>query len=185
MAEKRYTRITVDTDAYPELVFIELGMSPNNLLGYFTVLSVLPGIRRSTKAEGLLAHNLGVIMKGLRPHFIIRQYWRSFADLERYARGDGTHKSWWREMVQDTRHTTIWHETYSIKGGVDAIYGTTGKNYGAVGLAAFAPRIDARGSAYSARKRMHAEGDETTDAPVSEDEHIAYDLTMQDNPNGF
>jgi len=185
MGKKPYTRITVDTDAYPELIFIELGMSPNNLLGFFTVLSVLPGIQRSTKAEGLLAHNLGVIMKGLRPHFIIRQYWRSFEDLERYARGDDTHKSWWRDMLQDTRHTTIWHETYSIKGGIDAIYGTTGKNYGVLGLSAFAPTMDARGSAYSARKRIHAEGDETTSAPVTEDEHIAYDHATQDNTNRF
>jgi len=168
MVKKKYTRISIDTDAYPELIFIELGMAPHNLLGFWTAMSTLSGIHRSTKSEGLLAHNIGVIFKGLRPHFIIRQYWRSFADLERYARGDDTHKNWWREMLQDTKHTTIWHETYSIKGGIDAIYGTTGKQLATIGLSSFAPVIEAKGSAYSARKRMNANGEETISAPITE-----------------
>jgi hypothetical protein len=168
MAKKKFSRITVDLEQYPDMVFIELGMAPHNILGLFTVLGTLPGIHRSSKAEGVLAHNIGVMYRGLRPHFFVRQYWRSFDDLERYARGNGTHKVWWRTMVQDTRHTTIWHEAYSVRGGVDAIYGSTG-DVKTIGLPTFAPVMEAKGSAYSARRRIKAEGNETEAIPLEQD----------------
>ena len=146
-----YERFTVDLTAYSNLIYIELGLRPVTLGGYLTALQLLKPIHDSVHAnpEGLLQHNLGILFVRFRPHFLIRQYWRSVDDLERWAR-TGTHANWWQAFAKDTRGTMIWHEAYSLKGGVDAIYAST-QRLSPVGLLAFAPRIPATGSAFASR----------------------------------
>ena len=56
------------------------------------------------------------------------QYWRSFADLERFARDeDDPHLAPWRaywKRVGRSDRTGIWHETYLVRAGeYEAIYG--------------------------------------------------------------
>ena len=65
------------------------------------------------------------------------QYWRSFDDLDRYARDrEGRHLPAWRAFnrrVRDSGDVGIWHETYRVRAGeYEAIYG----NMPRVGLAA-------------------------------------------------
>jgi hypothetical protein len=56
------------------------------------------------------------------------QYWRSFEDLERFARDeDDPHLSAWRaywKRVGRSDRTGIWHETYLVRAGeYESIYG--------------------------------------------------------------
>jgi hypothetical protein len=56
------------------------------------------------------------------------QYWRSFEDLERFARDeDDPHLAVWRKYwkrVGKSDRTGIWHETYLVRAGeYEAIYG--------------------------------------------------------------
>jgi hypothetical protein len=59
---------------------------------------------------------------------IIVQYWRSFAQLEAFAKdGDDPHLEPWRRFwrrVGRSGRTGIWHETYLVRAGeYEAIYG--------------------------------------------------------------
>jgi hypothetical protein len=56
------------------------------------------------------------------------QYWRSFADLEAFAKDkDDPHLEAWRKFwkrVGSTERTGIWHETFLVRDGeYEAIYG--------------------------------------------------------------
>ena len=56
------------------------------------------------------------------------QYWRSFEDLEAYARSrDAEHLPAWRDFnrrIRDNGDIGIWHETFKVKAGeYEAIYG--------------------------------------------------------------
>jgi hypothetical protein len=60
--------------------------------------------------------------------FAVVQYWRSFEDLQRYARDPGgRHLPAWRAFNQHIRGTGdvgIWHEAYRVRSGqYEAIYG--------------------------------------------------------------
>ena len=61
------------------------------------------------------------------PFFFV-QYWRSFEDLERFARNtDDPHLEPWRRFNQkigNTGDVGIWHETYRVKtSDIESIYG--------------------------------------------------------------
>jgi hypothetical protein len=90
------------------------------------------------------------------------QYWRSFEDLERYARDpDQRHLPAWRAFNQRVRASDdvgIWHETYRVRAGeYEAIYG----NMPRVGLAKVGDHV-ALGSTTSAARRI---GDRPADEP--------------------
>jgi Domain of unknown function (DUF4188) len=51
--------------------------------------------------------------------------------------------------------TGFWHETYRMKGGIEAIYDDIRTP---VGMMHFAPLAEARGSMFSARRRLAARG---------------------------
>jgi len=56
------------------------------------------------------------------------QYWRSFEDLERFARDDGdphlaVWRTYWKRVGKDPR-SGIWHETFLVRAGeYEAVYG--------------------------------------------------------------
>jgi Monooxygenase af470-like len=160
-------RRTVDLSAYPELAVIYLGQRVNSLKGFWTTLKMGPPISKAVgaKPEGLLLHE--TIMWGLLPpHFGMRQYWRDFDSLERWARSL-PHQEWWKNFLRDTGGTGFWHEAYFMRGGMEAIYDTMPKP---LGFSAFAPVEPARGRLFSARSRAHAEGDETVPTALTEEE---------------
>ncbi|HSV68411.1 MAG TPA: phenylacetaldoxime dehydratase family protein [Mycobacteriales bacterium] len=165
----RPRRESVDLSAYPDLIVIYLGMKAHTLRAVATILGYGPRIQRSVDADpdGLLRHEL--IFYSLNPariHIGMRQYWRDFDALERWARTD-PHAQWWRALQADTTGTGFWHEAYFARGGMEALYLDVPQGYG---LKAFAPVSEARGSMFSARRRLRLPGQDTTAPPVAEDD---------------
>jgi hypothetical protein len=144
-------RLTVNLDAYPDLVVIYLGMRVRTWTGLKTLFGFGPKIQGcvDAKPDGLLAHEY-MVYSLFPPHLGMRQYWRDFDSLERWARSK-PHQIWWQEFVKDSGGTGFWHETYFVRGGIEAIYDDVHKN---IGLSAFAPIQPARGAMFSARKRL-------------------------------
>jgi hypothetical protein len=106
-------RQTVDLSGFPDLVVIYLGMRVNRPRGLRTLAWIGPRIRRSVleRPDGLLLHE-DLIFSVFPPHLGMRQYWRDFDAMERWARSL-PHKQWWQRFVRDTGGTGFWHETTS------------------------------------------------------------------------
>ena len=158
-------RKTVDLSDYPNLVVIYLGMRVNALTGLKTVLGFGPMISGvvAAKPDGLLLHE-SVIFSLFPMHAGMRQYWRDFESLETWARSD-PHRAWWKKFLRDSGGTGFWHETYFMRGGIEAIYDDMPRP---MGLAAFAPAQQARGPMFSARQRLGLAGNAHVAAPFSE-----------------
>ena len=149
------TRTTVDLSAYPDLVVIYLGMRVRTPRGLGTLRSLGKQIERAAAArpDGLLRHET-LWYSLVPPHAGMRQYWRDFDALERWAR-TFPHQQWWTRFLRDPGGTGFWHETYFLRGGIDAIYDGIPQS---VGLLGFAPALPARGAHFSARRRAHLQG---------------------------
>src|SRR5438445_2257525 len=88
---------------------------------------------------------------------IMVQYWRSFEDLDRFARDkDLPHLEPWRRFnraVRDSGDVGIWHETFKVRAGeYEAVYG----NMPIFGLAAVGRHVPARQKGNSAPTRIGA-----------------------------
>ena len=161
-------RRTVDLSTYPDLVVIYLGMRVNAWTGLKTVVGFGPKIDAAVAAQpdGLLLHE-SLIYSLIPPHLGMRQNWRDFDALERWARS-APHRDWWQGFLKDSGGTGFWHETYFMRGGVEAVYDDIPKP---IGMAAFAPVKPARGPMFSARTRAgRGESVVTTPRGVSERE---------------
>ena len=79
----------------------------------------------------------------------MRQYWRDFDSLERWARSL-PHRQWWEQFLRDRGGTGFWHETYFRGGQIESVY----IDMPGTGLSKFAPVTPARGSLFSARRRL-------------------------------
>jgi hypothetical protein len=163
----RVERRTVDLSGYPDLVVIYLGMRVNTLTGIKTLLGFGPQISKSVEAEpdGLLLHE-NFIFSLFPPHGGMRQYWRDFDALERWARS-APHQSWWRQFLRDSGGTGFWHEAYFMRGGMEAVYDDMVK---ATGFLAFAPARPARGAMFSARGRARRPESSPTVPAIEEEE---------------
>ena len=161
-------RRTVDLSAYPDLVVIYLGMRVNAWTGLKTLAGFGPKINAAVaeQPDGLLLHE-NLIYSLIPPNVGMRQYWRDFDALERWARS-APHREWWQKFLKDSGGTGFWHETYFMRGGVEAVYDDIPKP---IGLAVFAPVKQARGPMFSARTRAgRGESVATTPQGVSERE---------------
>ena len=149
-ARNRPTRKSVDLTAYPDLVVIYLGMRANSLRGFKTLVSFGPKIKKSVEGnpEGLLLHE-NLFFTFFPPHAGMRQYWRDFESLERWAR-TGVHAQWWKGFLEDRGGAGFWHETYLRSGQMESVY----IDMPPVGLSRFAALEEARGSMFSARRRL-------------------------------
>jgi fumigallin biosynthesis monooxygenase-like protein len=158
-------RRTVDLSGYPDLVMILLGMQVRTLVGIKTLFGFGPLISKSAadRPDGLLLHEF-FAWSVLPPHAGIRQYWRDFDSLERWARSE-PHRIWWKNFLRDTGGTGFWHETYFMRGGVEAVFDDVSRP---LGLSGFAPVIPAKGSMFSSRQRANLPGTAAVAAPVSE-----------------
>jgi hypothetical protein len=166
----------VDLSAYPDLVVIYLGMRINAFAGLRTVMGFGPQISDSVKAkpDGLLLHE-NLIFSLFPPHAGMRQYWRDFESLERWARS-APHQDWWRQFLRDSGGTGFWHEAYFMRGGMEAVYDDMVKE---TGFLAFAPIRPARGSLFSARGRMNMSGQAVSSAAVDEQDYYSSDGTVR------
>jgi Domain of unknown function (DUF4188) len=161
------SRRTVDLSSYPDLVFIILGMRVNALTGLKTLLGFGPKISKAAadQPEGLLLHEM-FLFSLFPPHVGIRQYWRNFESLERWARS-APHREWWQRFVRNSGGAGFWHETYSMRGGVEAVYDDM---KAPIGMLKFAPVEPAHGSMFTARQRLGLAGEPDEPPPVSEEE---------------
>jgi hypothetical protein len=160
---KRVERRTVDLTLYPDLVVIYLGMRVNRWVGIKRVLGLGPQIQKSVAAlpDGLLRHeNLFFSLR----HVGMRQYWRDWESLERWTRSE-PHQRWWKQFLKDSGGTGFWHETYFLRGGMEAIYDDVTQP---TGLLTFAPAQPARGGMFSARRRAGLPG-VSSEAALSEE----------------
>ena len=96
--------------------------------------------------EGLLLHE-NLLFSLLPPHLGMRQYWRDLDSLERWTR-ELPHKQWWEDFLRDSAGTGFWHETYFMRGGIEAIYDDMSKP---IGMMSFA-HSTRRGATCSARE---------------------------------
>ncbi len=168
-------RQTVDLSAYPDLVVIYLGMRVNALFGVKTLLGFGPRIAKSVQAapDGLLLHE-NLIFSLFPPHAGMRQYWRDFDSLERWARS-APHREWWRAFLRDSGGTGFWHEAYFMRGGMEAVYVDM---VNATGFLAFAPPAPACGTMFSARGRVARGGAAEIVPPVAETDLYSRDGTV-------
>ncbi len=145
-----YPRRSVDLSGYPDLVVVYLGYRARNLHGARALLRIGRGLRtvKREPPDGLLSHE-DLWFGFLHPGF--RQYWRDFESLEAFTRAP-QHAAWWRGFARDSRGGGIWHETYRLRGGMEAIY----SGVPAIGLASFAPERAPTGAFMSARQRVAA-----------------------------
>lgn len=146
--DTRVERTTVDLTAHPDLVIMYLGLSLRSPRGIFTILKFIRRIQRAVdeKPDGLLLHE-PVLFFPLT--LGMRQYWRDFDSLEAWA-GAAPHRAWWKEYLNDPKGTGLWHETYFMHGGVEAIYDNV---RAPTGLTRFAQVVPAEGSLFNARMR--------------------------------
>jgi Monooxygenase af470-like len=146
---------------------IYLGMRVNMLTGIKTLLGFGPQISSAVaaKPDGLLLHET-IFYSIFPPHVGMRQYWRDFESLERWSRSE-PHMVWWKEFLRNSKGTGFWHETYFMRGGMEAIYDDIPAR---IGFSAFAPVLPARGPMFSARTRSSVSANETKSAPITEAE---------------
>ena len=102
------------------------------------------------------------------PGIALVQYWRSFEDLERFARAkDEPHLSAWRRFnkaVGADGSVGIWHETFLVDAGrYEAVYG----NMPVFGLAAATQHVPAVGKRETARRRLGGESEPAVASPVN------------------
>jgi len=149
----RVKRETVDLSGYPDLVVIYLGMRVRSPRGLQRFLMLGREIRQSVEARpnGLLLHE-NLLYSPM--HGGMRQYWRDYESLEAWTR-TLPHQAWWRDFLRDSQGTGFWHELYSMRGGMEAVYDDMPKP---LGFGTFAPREPARGRMFGARGRLARDG---------------------------
>jgi hypothetical protein len=163
----RITRETIDLSGYPDLVVIYLGMRVNSFKGLLTLGRTGQRISQAVaaKPDGLLLHE-NVFYSIFPLNVGMRQYWRDFDAMETWSRSL-PHQGWWKEFLRDTGGTGFWHETYFMRGGMEAVYDNIPDR---IGFLKFAPTIAARGSMFSARRRLGLGPESSVPAAVKETE---------------
>ena len=159
-------RRTVDLSSYPDLVVVYLGMRVNRIAGLKTLFGFGPQIAKSVEAQpnGLLRHE-NFLFSLFPAHAGMRQYWRDMDSLLAWTRSE-PHRLWWKNFLRDSGGTGFWHETYCLRGGMEAIYDDVPTP---VGFMSFAPVVPARGSMFGATHRAAARS-ATLDPVVPESE---------------
>ncbi|HEY9666440.1 MAG TPA: DUF4188 domain-containing protein [Coleofasciculaceae cyanobacterium] len=155
MAQVIPGRFTAQVDE-PFVVFL-IGMRINR---FFAFSKWLPVARAMGPMLRTLYQNPDKGFLGGQTFFSWRgiamvQYWRSFEDLEAFARNpDDPHREAWRrfnQAVGDDGSVGIWHETYLIQpGSYEAIYG----NMPVFGLASATQHIPVKGRSKTAHGRL-------------------------------
>ena len=166
MAEVFKGRYTADVSQLgDEVVVFLIGMRINNPLKVglwwpvFTAMGKMLKYLSQHPDKGLLA-----VRTAFFPEILLAQYWRSFEDLERFARDkDDPHLEPWRQFnrkIGKSGDVGIWHETYRVKTkDIESIYG----NMPIGGLATASALIPIQRGKDSAAARI---GDAEDDKPA-------------------
>jgi hypothetical protein len=130
MADIRIGRYTADVASLgDEVVIFMIGLRinrPARIAKWWPVFTAMPKMLRYLQQhpeKGMLGFRQAVF-----PSPIIVQYWRSFADLERFARdSEDPHLEPWRKFnrrVGASGDVGIWHETFRVPtSSIETIYG--------------------------------------------------------------
>ena len=121
-------RFTADVEG--DFVVFIIGMRVNKPLKvhkWGPVAAAMPRMLRwlgKNPQAGLLGYHAG----GSPRSPMLVQYWRSFEDLERFARQmDAPHAGPWRAFAKNVGNSGdvgIWHETFKVRAGeYEAVYG--------------------------------------------------------------
>lgn len=146
------SRKSADYSDYPDLVVIYLGMRAEKLSGLGAIFTMGPQIQKSVndKPDGLLLHEQ--LLWGLFPlHVGMRQYWRDFDCLEKWAHSL-PHKKWWGDFMKRD-DVGFWHEAYFARGGFESVFVGIDSLFGI--LKAGKP-VDATGPMFSSRSRIES-----------------------------
>lgn len=130
-----------------------LGMRVRTLAGVKTLIGFGPRIDRAGAArpDGLLHYENGILFS-LRPlHVGMRWYWRDYESLEAWSQSK-PHSVWWRDFLRDSGGTGFWHETFFMRGGMEAVYDDVTTP---IGFGAFLPMGEPKGPM---SKRVRARG---------------------------
>lgn len=162
----RVNRQTVDLSGYTDLVVVYLGMRVNRLTGIKTLLGFGPKISAAadSRPPGLLRHE-NFLFSLFPMHLGMRQYWRDADSLLVWTRSD-PHRQWWKSFLKDSGGTGFWHETYFLRGGMEAIYDDVPQP---IGFTSFAPVVPARGPMFGAAARG---GKEFASQPVLSEKEL-------------
>jgi hypothetical protein len=147
-----------------DFVIFLIGMRINRpwkVRSWFPVFTAMPKMLRELRKQpemGLLGYEQ--VLGSPRSPMVI-QYWRSFEQLEAYARSkDATHFPAWvkfNQKVGSNGDVGIWHETYLVRAGDhESIY----NNMPLHGLAKASSAVPAAGARKSAPQRLGVEGAE-------------------------
>ena len=159
MAQVIPGRFTAQTDT--SFVVFLIGMRVNRFFAFRkwipTLLAMSPMLRALEQhpEKGFLGGRLLLSWRGVS----MVQYWRSFDDLERFARDSADpHFPAWRRFNQAVGHQSgsvgIWHESYLVEPGhFESVYA----NMPVFGLAAATAHVPATGHRETARRRLTAE----------------------------
>ena len=148
-------RVTASIEG--DFVVFLIGMRINRLLQvrkWVPVFLAMPRMLRElerSQGSGFLGADL--YMGSPRRPMVV-QYWRSFEDLERYARSkDAVHWPAWvkfNKRVGSSGDVGIWHETYLVPAGAyDSVY----NNMPPIGLGAVSRLVPAAGRKATAAGR--------------------------------
>lgn len=168
MAHIHPGRFTANLGDRSDVVVFIIGMRINRLWEVWRWLPVFLAMPRmvdelcADPSLGLLARP-STYMSGRV--FLLVQYWRSFDDLERFARApQGSHLTAWREFnrkISDNGSVGIFHETYRVPAdAIETVYG----NMPVFGLAAATAHAPLRPGRHTAAAPMGVRPD--GDAPV-------------------
>jgi hypothetical protein len=130
-------RWTGDIDGDFVVFLIGFRASPS-----WKIVKAMPLLASMPKMLADLAHDPSKGLLGFQRNGMfgsIVQYWRSFEDLERFARSpDDRHAGVWREWYRRAQHLNpavgIWHETYKVRAAeYEAIYQGMPEDFGLLG----------------------------------------------------
>ena len=157
-------RYTAQIDG--DFVVFLIGMRFNRMRDvrrWWPVFTAMPKMVRWLESQpeaGMLSTRMALSGKTT----VIIQHWRSFEDLDRFARStDAPHLEPWRafnQAVRDSGAVGIWHETYRVHAGeYETVYG----NMPRVGLAAAGEHLPVGSTAkrQTAAVRIGAREDDT------------------------
>jgi hypothetical protein len=168
MSRIRAGRYTADlSDLDDEVVVFLIGMRVNRpwrVTEWWPVFTAMPRMLRYLQQhpdKGLLGFRQSFL-----PSPLLIQYWRSFGDLERFARDrNDPHLEPWRQFnrrVGASGDVGIWHETYRVRtADIETIYG----NMPPSGLAAAVGMVPVQRGRDSAAARMGVGGEDNPALP--------------------
>ena len=144
------------------LVVFLIGMRVNQILAVHKwlppFLAMTPMLQTlfTHPEKGFLGGEFFIYWRGV----MVAQYWRSFEDLEHFARAPSDpHLTAWRrynQAVGSDGSVGVWHETYLVRpGDAEAVY----VNMPVFGLAKSTHHVPAQGQRETARRRLGGENE--------------------------